>query len=73
MISVNHAKGCGAAQGRVRPLDGGRSMSAEAERQNEPIREKPNDYSFASFGITSALNSCSERSASASDMVPRKR
>jgi hypothetical protein len=30
-------------------------------------------YSFASFGITSVLNSCSERSASASDMVPRNR
>jgi hypothetical protein len=31
------------------------------------------DYSFASFGITSLPNSCSERSASESDMVPRKR
>jgi hypothetical protein len=30
-------------------------------------------YSLAIFGITSALNKRSERSASASDMVPRKR
>ena len=40
---------------------------------SERRTEKPGDYSFASFGITSALNSCSERSASASDMVPRNR
>jgi hypothetical protein len=35
--------------------------------------KNPNDYNLASFGITSAANSCSERSASESDMVPRKR
>ena len=56
----------------------GRSVPGVLFWQNEPNWDTSSAisnfaYSFASFGITSVENSCSDRSASASDMVPRKR
>jgi hypothetical protein len=55
-------------------IAGGRPTGLRDARQYAPtVSRCRGPYSLAIFGMTSVPNSSSERSASASDMVPRNR